>query len=497
MNGAIPVESRALADWYPYWFVEGGVTRWSRWAGEAAAALPAQRRQLDPVSVLSLLSFEFICLDRTMVDGVSRLPWMGGVDERGAVHTFYAPPHGTTRLTPEAIARELWTRLSNELADATAGAKRVYVLLSGGMDSRVVAGVLRGLQRSGRLTVPVEARTWGIEGTRDVVYAERLARTLGWHWEHLPLGPEHLWRNFETGAQFLGAECDPKHLHRMTAFEGTEPGAVVVAGSYGDSIGRAEYSSRHLSVVEPLTPSDKFQLLKPRWREWAEPRLHADIYALRDRHGSRSELGSRELERQAHYMRRQLCHPMSIINRWAKLHQAFSSPEVFGFMWSLDASVRNDQVYRALLQTFASDLLNVEWARTGGRYQSGNEAGDTLRKGFHRYGRWLRVDLKDRLLPLLDDGVLEHLEIFDMRQVRFMTREWLRERDGDDTMLATQLSMLGVLSMFARRFELEAPRERAPFSLGTTVAQQPRRYLARAKQVAARLSRPLRFRKES
>ena len=56
--------------------------------------------------------------------------------------------------------------------------EEVYVLLSGGLDSRIAAGVLKYLCDNGELKSVPKAVSWGLEDSRDVVYAKGIAEKL-------------------------------------------------------------------------------------------------------------------------------------------------------------------------------------------------------------------------------------------------------------------------------------------------------------------------------
>lgn len=489
--------SKLLGDEYPYWWrADDGVIHWFRHPEDAVSAMPVEHRTVDPVAVLSLLSFQYVCLDRTMVQGIERLPWLGTIWGTGELEFSPAPPHGMRRIPMEDIAKGLLKKLEGEILRYAEGREVVYVLLSGGMDSRVMAAVIARLQQRGELKAEVETVTWGRPGTRDVVYAERLSNYHGWAWHWAELDDASYWANFEFGAVALGAEVDPKHLHRMDWFRHARSNSVVLAASYGDSVGRAEFSSLHLSNVPPLTPSDRNRLLRPTVREWAWTRLERDLCALRERHGPRSELGWREVERQAHYMRRMLCHTMCTINRWTRVEQVFVAPEVFGFMWGLDPVLRTNEIYMHMLRELDPLLLELAWARTGARYDTGGGS-DTLERDFHRYGLWLRTNHAEDIGELLfGDRTIDRLRLFDMDQLRWMYEDWRRERPADNTSLCTELSSVAALSEFARRFDLSPPQleHPSPPMLRPRLKGHASKYQARASQKLRRLSRPLRMR---
>jgi asparagine synthase (glutamine-hydrolysing) len=430
-----------------------------------------------------------------LIQGISRTPWLSSVHPSGDIEYHKAPPHGQLCIDSHQFAEEFLRLYRKELLSFVEDHhERIYMLLSGGMDSRVMAATLETLKKSGEVQLPIIAVTWGIEDCRDVVYAHRIAEYLGWEWVHVPLDSESYWRNFEFGAIALGAEVDPKHLHRMDWFKNVPENSLVLAASYGDSVGRAEFSSVHLSQVQEMRPEDLNRLLLPKVYSEARNQLLNDIGALRRRHGHRSETGWREIERQAHYMRRHLCTVMNTINRWATLRQSFTTPDLFGFVWSLSPSVRKDDLYERLLERLDPTLLDVPWARTGRKYNvAGSISTDDLSKGFHRYGRWLRSDHSEAIAEHLFGGTLDNLGIFDMKQVQWLYREWLREHLDHDTRLCTQLSFLAALSIYAQSAGIEgqSPGSKEGFDLRQIALREQARWIQRVK----RISRPLRHRK--
>ncbi len=78
------------------------------------------------------------------------------------------------------IAQELKSRLLDEAIGYLQGKSQVGILLSGGMDSRMLAGVIRELQLRGDWSGQVIAFTWGVDGSRDVKYAQQITRMFSW-----------------------------------------------------------------------------------------------------------------------------------------------------------------------------------------------------------------------------------------------------------------------------------------------------------------------------
>src|SRR5699024_8134982 len=127
----------------------------------------------------------------------------------------------------------------------------IYILLSGGMDSRVVAAVIKKLERNNEFEGKVHGVTWGRKESRDVVYAQNICSRYGWEWHYAPLDANYLLKNFNVAGIELNAEISPVHVHRYTWFQHLTQEDIVIAGSYGDSIGRGEYSSVKVARLKP------------------------------------------------------------------------------------------------------------------------------------------------------------------------------------------------------------------------------------------------------
>ncbi len=441
---------------YPYWHCpQDAAVEWTLFADEAVKAIPVEERWLDPVAVLSMLCFGYICLDRTLIKGLNRVPWFGIVGPSGNVSYEPAPAHGNKETDPGRLGQMLLEKLREEVAQMCNGHDRIWCLLSGGLDSRVVAGVIRELQRSGDVSGEVHSVTWGREQCRDVVYARRMADHFGWEWHHVPMSTEDYWQNFRRSAEYLGAEVSPAHVHRMDWFSQVPRGDLVIAASYGDSVGRAEYSSTHLTALRGLRPFERYEILAPGLLGELLPQLKRDILALRQRHGDRSETGWFEIEQQAHYMRRLIAHVLGLINRWCSIQQAMVSPSVFSVMWAHSPRVRTNAVYAELLERLDPPLLDIPWARTGLPFRDRvSSQPDSLPKDFHEYGLWLKRDHADKLEELLFGSGLEKLKVFDMNQLHWMFREWksldVREYAG----LADKLTWIATLAEFVRMYHV-------------------------------------------
>jgi asparagine synthase (glutamine-hydrolysing) len=248
------------------------------------------------------------------------------------------------------------------------------------------------LASEGRLSASISSVTWGKEDSRDVHYGKAVATRLGIAWEHIPMDAEHFLANVETMGAEMAALSYPHHLHRMTWFSQCSADTLVLAGSYGDSVGRAEYCGKHVLELSALSAFDEFGLLTPHAAAQGVHAMNSELRALRERGGGGlPEFVHCEHEQQAHYMRGGLGQVMNIINRYCQLYQAFTSPHVYTYMWALHPACRNDEIYANMLEMLPAEIARLPWARTN-RALRGKTIGadERLSRNFHDYYDWSR-----------------------------------------------------------------------------------------------------------
>lgn len=415
-------------------------------------------RLVDPISVMEFLMKNYMFSNRTMVQGIERTPWMARLDKQ-KWNYLDLPPHLNNKMSAPKVAKELKQLLEVEALKFLDGKKNIGILLSGGMDSRIVAAIVRELQITGRYTGSVTALTWGIEQSRDVVYAQRIAKGFGWEFCHSPLSAEVLHKNIFLAAE-RGAEYSPVHLHAMDDVSKIRGIDGILAGSYGDSIGRGEYSGRKTSELPHILEQhmNHFAFLRTSVEKAAIHGIRLDLNSERARFPGRSEMSYREIEMQQHYMRRQLNACMEVIDDRIPLYQMFTSPEVFGFMWSLDSSCRTDDNYEHLLELLPGNLLNIPWARTGQRYNKANGVvEDTHSSRNNSYGKWLRHELRSTIIDEINSGSLQELGIFNEKSLNMWSKQWPKTTYPKADRLDEKMAWLASFSIFVKENNLKAP----------------------------------------
>jgi hypothetical protein len=373
----------------------------------------------DVGALLAIIGQGYPLGDRTLVREIQRRPWLSRLEDSTDPALLDIPSHGRYWLDPDTAARHLHQRLLNEIRRVCANHDQIYLLVSGGLDSRVVAAVAAELVRERSISRPPVAVTWGVKDCRDVRYGQLLANLLGFDWIHLPMSEEDLRENILSFAPESGALQSPIHFHRVPWLKHLPQADVVLAASYGDSVGRAEYSGFHVLGLPPLAPCNSFGLLSRHQVTRAHDLVCDDIISLSHRsQKAEAPYAKREHERTAYYMRNMLAHVMCSAEQQCHIYQVFTAPEVYRFMWSIHPSARGDEIYAALLDIMDSRLLSLPWARTDQALR-GRTVGrvNGLQRDFHEYPSWISHALLQDISRLAEpewcdaSGVLDGLAV--------------------------------------------------------------------------------------
>ena len=450
----------------PYWTVIDQQVLVGDTAEEIFSAIPEEQRVVDPAAALELLHFNYMLGNRTLIQGVQRMPWRATLKGDGTLERDRPFRHGNRALELRAAASILRERLAEELYEVARQHQRVFLLLTGGLDSRVVAGVLKRIEP--QLKVQITCVTWGQPNARDVAYARQIADWYDWEFLQVPYDSELTWNNIQRGAVWGGSEVAGIHLHGMDWFKNAKPQDLVIASSFGDSVGRGEFNSRHLSMIQPHLVQNKEGLV--------HPSLEADCLAVANRDRTTAWEGASdapdwaycELDMQENYMRRMIVHAMDYVRQFCALHQAFTSDEVVSHMWSLPLDCRTDEIYRLLLKDLDPRLHSLPWARTGVAPDGTVERESRLQRKYHQCSRWLHRELRPRLEPLVLCDGLEALGVFYAPAVRRLWEKWSRLPESDPRLCET-IVHLASLELSNRRFSLR-PCRSVTHTLATSLA---------------------------
>jgi len=384
--------------------------------------------KLNPTAISSVLNNSYVVGDITCVKGIYRSPWMAKPNLKLDAWQYHeTPKHGNKLMPSKEIAKRLFNLLQEEIAKKLKDKRRVGLLLSGGMDSRIVAGVFQNLKVNNRInTDKVVAYTWGNPESRDVVYARKISDYFGWQFRQYSVSADDLWENIQIAGK-RGCEFSGLHLHAMPRIAEDAAGEVdiMLAASYGDSVGRAEFSGRHVCKLRPIEKglTNFASLLPNKVYKKSVKQIRSEIEQYRSTFKRNWRYQINEIDQQAHYWRRMLNPCMEIIDEKVPLYQAFSHPKVFGFMWSLKPSLRNDNIYKDLLLHLDPYFSQIPWARTGIIYGESGIA-DQLNKKHHSYEQYLQNDLQPQISDFLEGREGSIINIQQLREIQNLVNKY-------------------------------------------------------------------------
>jgi hypothetical protein len=438
---------------YPYYLEKDSNIVISKDLEGIISEIPQSQRIIDSTGILEIIGSSFLLSDRTLIKGVKRTPWMGKISDTGTWKYSEIPCHSNNILESDQAAKLLKKHLKNEMLSYIHKKSTIGILLSGGLDSRIVAGILRELQLSNEFNGDVVALTWGVKESRDVIYASEICKKYNWEWQHLKLDAQVLEANIYTVGK-LGAEFSPLHLHAMSQVRELEGIDAIIAGSYGDSVGRGEFSGKHLlSVKETLSGNlNKFGLLKKEVIENNYSNIVNDAYGYKKYIERAQEYQYREIEQEMHYMRRKLQACMNYISEKIPVYQLFTDPKTYGFMWGLDPSVRNDKIYEIILKELPNEVGLMPWARTGESLNATNKDNNNTLKNHHKYGTWLRNDLNKFITDLVTSDRILDLGIFNEQALLKLIKVWPKSSTITTNQIDEIISWLASLSLFIKNY---------------------------------------------
>ena len=241
---------------YPLYYAQvGGLLVFGSGARVAAQA-PGLPRVVNTAAIAELVTCEHLYGDKTLFAGVHLLL-------PGTILRFQAGTISQTRYIdfqyPDEYAYHDETYYLDSLMDATRtavvrqarGPAPLGVLLSGGLDSRTILGMLAGS------SADVQTYTFGIRGCDDEHSARALARVLHLPHRFLPLAPDYLAHYAAKGVRITDGQKSVVHFQAGGAIENTDLGSrILFKGLLGGTIHGDVVSRERLA---PYGDADMFE----------------------------------------------------------------------------------------------------------------------------------------------------------------------------------------------------------------------------------------------
>lgn len=201
--------------------------------------------EVDPAGLASMLTFGYPIGDLTILKDVRCLPnachleYRAGSNHLG-IKRYWNYPYGETEPlegTEDELAEALHGHLMTALKRQLRGVNKLLLPISGGLDSRTMAGLLHQSSFSG----DVLAYSYGQPGSRDVRYGRAIARKLGYRHVTIPTPRDFVTHKMEQDAWLFDAEWSAE-LHWAVRFAYRDPslgnssGHHVLSGMFGDIV---------------------------------------------------------------------------------------------------------------------------------------------------------------------------------------------------------------------------------------------------------------------
>ncbi|MFA7744106.1 asparagine synthase-related protein [Salinicoccus roseus] len=363
-------------------------------------------------SVFDVLQYGYILGESTLVKEVQR----ESIIDEGKLFQYYEKQE-IENVTN--IPRHIFNLLVKEVEDYTDGFKNVGILLSGGLDSRVLAGVLKHVQSYKNFNVKI--LTWGLSDSRDIIYAKRIADIYGWDIDVFYQNSNTLMNGIYNNSE-IGCETNPVNLHSLKKVSKSRLD-IILAGSFGDAIGRAEYSGNKVENMPSVSQGsrDKLGLFKDKFVEQRNINIKQkedEFYlSFKSRHINRDIL--KEILMLKNHHMKYLQVAMSIIDQRIPLKQIFTSYELISFVFNLDYSYRYNKLYEELLDLLPMKIGEIPWARTGRPFinKTSQTPFDNYSPSHHNYTLWLSEN-SGIITDMINLELLNEIGIFNINNIK-------------------------------------------------------------------------------
>ena len=204
---------------------------------------PALSRQTDRLAIAQFLTFDHVLDDRTFLEEVKLLPQASVLtfqqtaeeDGRVSIRRYwelkYADAYPLRSETD--LVEELKQLIRQAVARRVSGGMPMGILLSGGLDSRVLLGELAEMVPGEQL----HTFTWGIPGCDDCRVAKELAKVAHARHHFFELKPDWLLEKADEAVRITDGMGNVTNLHALaTAQEESQVAKVVFKGFMGDAM---------------------------------------------------------------------------------------------------------------------------------------------------------------------------------------------------------------------------------------------------------------------
>ena len=263
--------------------------------------------------------------------------------------------------------------LKEEFSNEMKGVKHVAILLSGGMDSRIAASLINDYSYDHK-ALKVTAYTWGAINSRDVIYSQKICKIFDWEFIHIELSDDDFMESIKLSINSK-ASISPIHFHGVSAIcrhIKAHPVDKVIGASYGDSLGRGEYSGINIIHNKRLVDST-YSKWSPLYSPEEKAILNSGISKEFSNFNITNSSLIQEMTYQYCYMGMMLNPVFDCINNITPVYQIMTSNDFRYHILSHKRELRSDDFYLYILSKMSPELSKIPWARTGKVFGSSEE----------------------------------------------------------------------------------------------------------------------------
>jgi asparagine synthase (glutamine-hydrolysing) len=139
------------------------------------------------------------------------------------------------------------------------------------------------------------------------------------------------------------------------------------------------------------------------------------------------------------------------------LYQLFTAPSVVECMWALPPADRGGEQYAELLEQLPGPVAQIPDAKLGTEpLWNAESVDDELSVTAHRYGTWLRTDLRDDIIDCIRNGPLVD-KLCNSRSMNQLFRIWPQASTTTMNRVDDVISWLASLSIFVETYDITIP----------------------------------------
>lgn len=195
----------------------------------------------DEEAIADFMMLGYSLSEKTLFKNIKLLPY-GSIltcnNKKVKIDKYWDYSFGNERTSSRAInyyVDEYFRVLKKVMIRQVAGKRNIALPISGGLDSRTMAGMLDAIQFNGN----VSTFSYGKGNCFDVVYGSRIANKLGYSHKHIPVEGAYLKDNAKRFVWLTEGTVNCLNSHMLLPHEliVNENSDAVITGFLGDTVG--------------------------------------------------------------------------------------------------------------------------------------------------------------------------------------------------------------------------------------------------------------------